>query len=669
MKFRNLLKLRMKPPPRDDDEGNTNHNNHNNIEGDEGSAQVISQDDDDEDEVFVYKGKSRRRHHHKNIIPTTITHATVHPSVRQIHDFLFQDFTHLVSMDIPKTVKHIHQFAFKGCTALRTLELHPGLITIERGAFEGCRSLVGSIMLEDDDNNKNGTFAVAKLQIPNTVESIGWYAFSGCTSVTHVQFPQQKGSSRLKTLERGAFLSCESLIQVDLPIGSSSLKTIGVEAFCWCESLTTVSIPLTVELIGGEAFAGCKSLVNVHLENGLKTIGERAFGWCSSLVNIDLPQTVETIDFFAFGYCSSLANVQLPQGLKSIGQCAFTNCTALFAIALPLSLEEICLKAFSDCTSLRTVEFPKDTTRLIIGKNCFHGCKSLVNVSLSPSDSGSPLIVFAGCDLLLQGDNALRLHKRFDSLPVHEVCCHSSTTTIPSVVRALGSSSSSILEQQNNVQDAFGMTPFHILAAGFHPSVQVLQSLLKRYKVDTLELKDRFEKTMMDYLLLNTSSSKAVVPLIQTVLERAIVDRICSRGGCTGDDSNNINNKWRSELTRCLGALEHHAGSVESRRNHVHECFFGTVGYCVRLEMTSMMELALWKMRMTRENIIINNNNPNEEEAEEADDDDDDDNDNDRSVREDCRYQCGSEVVIEKVVGYLWHGESRSDTALSTFPI
>ncbi|CAJ1941149.1 unnamed protein product [Cylindrotheca closterium] len=669
MKLRNLIKLRNQKP-RDYEGGSTDDNVIIEEEEEEGgSAQVVVAPPPPPPAVFVYKGNKRRNRHHKKAIPNGITHATIHPSVRQIHDFLFQNCQCLVSVSIPKTVKHIHQFAFKGCTALVNVELYDGLVTIERGAFEGCKSLVGSttttttsttstttttsntIMDGDSNTTTTTTTTMTLLKLPNTLESIGWFAFSGCTSLVNVHFSQHDHNKKTMTLERGAFLSCESLTKVNLPMG---LRAIGVEAFCWCESLKTVSVPSTVELIGCEAFAGCKSLMDVHLQEGLKTVGERAFGWCSSLVNIGLPKTVETIEFFAFGYCTSLANVQLQEGLNSIGQCAFTNCTALFAIALPLSLDELCLKAFSDCTNLRTVEFPKRTS-LKIGNNCFYGCKSLVNVSLPPS-TNILTTIFAGC-ALLKGDHAsCLLQERFTSLPIHDACYHASTATVSSVLQALDSVDDDVLE---NLQDAFQMTPFHILATGCHPSVQILNSLLQRYPVDTLELKDSFEMTMMDYLLLNTSSQ--AVPLIQTVLERAIVDRMCNRlpscsttntSTTSTTESSSNNDKWRSKLQMCLEALHHHDSSVDSRRNHVNTCFFGTVGYCLRLEMTSTIELALWKMRTTTRE--------KKNQSEEANSD---------RFREDCRFQCGSEVVMEQVIGYLWHGESRSDTALSTFRI
>lgn len=591
MRLRDLLSTRKS---RRDDEGTSEAS---------GSAQVSSSNNriDDDDNVVVYMGKKQEEK-----IPKSVTHATVHPSVRQIEDFAFQDCTSLVSVSIPKTVKHIQQFAFKGCTALKTLCLEEGLKSIERGAFEGCKSLVGTESSSDDD----GT--LSSLSIPSTVENIGWYAFSGNTSLANVFF-----NRGLKTIERGAFLSCELLVTVDLPAG---LKTLSGQAFCWCEALKTVSVPSTVRVLEGEAFAGCKSLKNVHLHDGLQTIGERAFGMCESLVDIEIPNTVEVLEFFAFGSCSSLANVRLSKGLRVIGQSAFIRCTALYAIALPSSLEELCLKAFADCTNLRTVEFPKDAI-LIIGNNCFDGCKSLVNVSL-PTSRGPANAVFAGCDLL-EGCDFSGIQQRFIELPVHEACYHSSVITLPSLKRSLES-----IKILDDMVDSFGMTPFHIFAMSAYPRISVLDCLLKYFSVDLLEHKDVFEKTMLDYLLLHTS--KDAMSLIELVLERAIRARICTR--CCG-------NKWRSKLKDCLDTLKN-GHDLETRRNQVH----GFCGFCIRLEATSNVELVLWKMRM-----------------------EEDDMEGGATTRNDCRYKCGSDVVVKNVIGYLWSGEATSDTALLTF--
>lgn len=66
--------------------------------------------------------------------------------------------------------------------------------------------------------------------------------------------------------------------------------------------------------------------------------------------------------------------------------------------------------------------------------------------------------------------------------------------------------------------------------------------------------------------------------------------------------------------------------------------------------MTSLMELSLWKVRLSI---------PRKGASE-----------NDVGYRESCRYQCGSDVVVNNVIGFLWDdNESETCTALSVYPL
>jgi hypothetical protein len=90
------------------------------------------------------------------------------------------------------------------------------------------------------------------LSIPNSVISIGNYAFVGATSLTTLSIP-------------------------------NSVTSIGTEAFSTLTSLTTLSIPSSVTSIGNYAFAGATSLTTLSIPNSVTSIGSYAFAGTTSL--------------------------------------------------------------------------------------------------------------------------------------------------------------------------------------------------------------------------------------------------------------------------------------------------------------------------------------------------------------------------------------------------
>ncbi len=82
---------------------------------------------------------------------------------------------------------------------------------------------------------------LTSITIPNSVTSVGRYAFEYCTGFTSVVIPD-------------------------------SVTSIGAYAFEYCTSLTSVTIPDSVTSIGDEAFNGCWNLT-IYCEAESKPIG------------------------------------------------------------------------------------------------------------------------------------------------------------------------------------------------------------------------------------------------------------------------------------------------------------------------------------------------------------------------------------------------------------
>ena len=183
-------------------------------------------------------------------------------------------------------------------------------------------------------------------------------------TVTSIKIPSNVESNgqtyTVTSIGDGAFVNCR-ITSVDIP---DSVTSIGNYAFSECRSLTSVDIPDDVTSIGNGAFLMCYGLTSVDIPDSVTSIGYAAFLMCYSLTSVDIPDGVTTIGEYAFYYCTGLTSVTIPGSVTSIGDRAFGDCTKLtnvtFAGANPPSFYPT---AFDHCNKLQTISLSADMTQ------------------------------------------------------------------------------------------------------------------------------------------------------------------------------------------------------------------------------------------------------------------------------------------------------------------
>jgi len=201
--------------------------------------------------------------------------------------------------------------------------------------------------------------------IPNSVTSIGDYAFDGCKSLKSINIPNS-----VTSIGEGAFDGCKSLKSINIP---NSVTSIGICAFENCDSLTSITIPNSVTRIGICAFENCGSLTSITIPNSVTSIGAFTFRECKSFKSITIPNSVTRIGKGAFYECASLKSIDIPNSVTSIGKYAFCNCDSLTSINIPNSVTSIGEGAFNRCVSLTDLKFEGDPKDIEIGKDVFLG--------------------------------------------------------------------------------------------------------------------------------------------------------------------------------------------------------------------------------------------------------------------------------------------------------
>ena len=160
-----------------------------------------------------------------------------------------------------------------------------------------------------------------------------------------------------------------------------SVTSIGDYAFCRCDNLTSITIPDSVISIGSDAFNDCDNLASVTIGSSVTSIGDDAFWNCGNLTSITIPDSVISIGSCAFSNCDNLASVTIGCSVTSIGSGAFSECCNLTSITIPNSVTSIGRGAFFECCNLRSVTIGSSVTTL--GDFVFYGCDNLTSVVLT----------------------------------------------------------------------------------------------------------------------------------------------------------------------------------------------------------------------------------------------------------------------------------------------
>ena len=254
-------------------------------------------------------------------IPETVTNNGTTYSVTSIGGSAFSDCSSLTSITIPNSVTSIGGYAFTFCSSLTSITIPNSVTSIGYEAFYGCSSLTSITIPNSVTSIEENAFEnVPNIVYNGTATGSPW----GARSVNGYVEGYLVYADETKTTLLACFVAATG--EVTIP---NSVTSIGYYAFLRCSSLTSITIPNSVTSIGDGAFCGCSSLTSITIPNSVTSIGDYAFRDCSSLTSVTIPNSVTGIGYEAFRDCSSLTSVTLPNSVTSIGGSAFYGCSAL----------------------------------------------------------------------------------------------------------------------------------------------------------------------------------------------------------------------------------------------------------------------------------------------------------------------------------------------------
>ncbi len=276
--------------------------------------------------------------------------AVLPEGIESLSNYAFSACSALQSVNIPASLLSIGAETFNH-TALETVEISPDhpVFAIENNALVNKQE---KTLVRVLDRRNKGAYAIepgiraigrgalescafSSVTIPDSVESIGMFAFENCVNLTDITIPD-------------------------------GVKSIEPQAFISCVSLQSVVIPDSVTEIEQAVFAGCDILTSVQVSPGhpdfewrdLLLVGKKDRSIISASGAIEgiytVPGDIEIIGHLAFMECFKMTGIIVPEGVTEIRKYVFSTCDALQEITLPASVTTLYPETFLFCGDSET---------------------------------------------------------------------------------------------------------------------------------------------------------------------------------------------------------------------------------------------------------------------------------------------------------------------------
>ena len=306
-----------------------------------------------------------------NIFGSQVVNYIIGDDVKGIGEYAFYGCSSIASVTIPNSVTKIGDYAFSRCSSLLSVTIPESVTSIGIFAFSGCSSLTsplynahcfaymppalkGAYTISDGIKQiSGGAFydcsSLTSITIPNSVTSIGRFAFDGCSKIDSIIWNAKNCADA--SLSEAPFYDCCSQIK-SFTFGEA-VEHIPAYLCYGMEKLTSITIPISVTNIGADAFDGCSKIDSIvwNAKNCADaSLSEAPFyDCCSQIKSFTFGEAVEHIPAYLCYGMEKLTNIILSNKVKSIGYSAFNGCAQLEKLTLGTAMENIGSYAFAGC--------------------------------------------------------------------------------------------------------------------------------------------------------------------------------------------------------------------------------------------------------------------------------------------------------------------------------
>ena len=221
--------------------------------------------------------------------------------ITALEDYAFECCSLLKKIYLPESLTRIGNGVFSGCCSLYLADLQDNVETIGDGAFLECTSLISFIAPKA--LRKVGAFAFANCTglikadfHDSALEAVSDRMFYFCGELSTVRLPEGISSIGVR-----AFSNNDGINYLYLP---DSVKSIGAYAFEFCGNLQNFSVPC--DTVEPYTFNSCTSLAYVSFPETLTQISVGAFKDTPLIIEeLDIPATAQIAEG-AFGHVQGI---------------------------------------------------------------------------------------------------------------------------------------------------------------------------------------------------------------------------------------------------------------------------------------------------------------------------------------------------------------------------
>lgn len=303
-------------------------------------------------------------------------------NVRSVGDGAFGNCTALRSIRLSDKMTELSDHIFDGCSSLADIDMPDNPIAVSFSVFNGTAYynepsnwengvlyVDGYLIAVSKDfaplteyTVKDGTIVIAddafsgvgyssklkKMTLPTGLYRIGQYAFSKLFSLTEINIPDTVRSIGYGAFSGTGYDADTNYINGGLYIGNwlVAVNNVAMTSFTVQEGtvgvadgkdtslfptraqkITVLELPSSLRYIGSRSFARLR-ITELRLPSELQTLGNGAFASCSALnaVNLGDCSGLESIGEKAFSE-AAISEITIPESVVSVGELVFNNNT------------------------------------------------------------------------------------------------------------------------------------------------------------------------------------------------------------------------------------------------------------------------------------------------------------------------------------------------------